>query len=131
MAILETQIFKNFWGGGMPPDTPRKLVPSIRCLLVTPFLKSWIHRCTEYKLVCLTFCNIYVSEARCCNLFHQNESIHFFSGNCIFLLLLYNALASTCILHVHSFHKLHSKLCRLPSSSLFIFRSWVRLTSLT
>ena len=27
MAILETQIFKIFWGGGMPPDPPRKLAP--------------------------------------------------------------------------------------------------------
>ena len=27
MAILETQIFKRFWGT-MPPDPPRKLAPS-------------------------------------------------------------------------------------------------------
>ena len=28
MAILETQMFKNFWGS-MPPDHPRKLGPSV------------------------------------------------------------------------------------------------------
>ena len=35
MAIIETQIFKNFWGS-ISPDLPRKLAPS--AFVVTPSL---------------------------------------------------------------------------------------------
>ena len=55
MAILETQIFKTFWGS-IPPDPPRKLGPRARCypsllkildpplrtpLIQTIFLSPW------------------------------------------------------------------------------------------
>ena len=39
MTILETWIFKNFWGS---PDPCRKLAPST-LVVSTPFWKSWIH----------------------------------------------------------------------------------------
>ena len=46
MAILETQIFKNFWGS-MLPDPLRKLAPSalVSAPPPPPFCKSWIGLC--------------------------------------------------------------------------------------
>ena len=50
MAVLETQIFKIFWGS-MPPDYPIKLAPIRRSWCYPPFWKSKIHHCPFFLLL--------------------------------------------------------------------------------
>ena len=60
IAILETQIFKTFGGGGIPPDLPRKLAPKNISVLNTSqkTLKYFVSRLmfvntTSFVVLCM------------------------------------------------------------------------------